>query len=76
MQTEPVASGSPERRRRGRPPVSDEPSIAVNLTVPKSLHERASSLARANGLTVGDIIRLAMARALNPQKVDSRPQLR
>jgi hypothetical protein len=56
--------------------VSDEPSIAVNLTVPKSLHERASSLARANGLTVGDIIRLAMARALNPQKVDSRPQLR
>jgi hypothetical protein len=71
---EPSASGSPERRRRrGRPPVSStEPSIAISVSLPTGLLQRAAVAAEARGVTVAEIVRRSLARQLNQQKIDEQ----
>jgi hypothetical protein len=73
MQIENVASGCPERRRRGRPPVSStEPSIAISVSLPTGLLQRAAVAAEARGVTVAEIVRRSLARQLNQQKIDEQ----
>jgi hypothetical protein len=49
-----------------------EPSIAISVSLPTGLLQRAAVAAEARGVTVAEIVRRSLARQLNQQKIDEQ----
>lgn len=57
----------PPRRRPGRPPLDPtDRSIDVHLSLPSKLYDHVDRLARAQGVSMAELFRRAIRRAMDP----------
>lgn len=59
-----VVSVNKTKKRIGRPPRPDGPTVRISTRVPGSVAEDARRLAEREGVTVGELVRVALVEFL------------